>query len=298
MHPRYVSTSFVSFPFSLSSFSSERTIQGYIESRRTRAAPTHTHTRYRFTLGDPCETNAHKAEGRRRRGYIRDVSRRYCRCKLLCLACLLDGEHQLQLDSNACKEIHVVSTTTTNNNDNDDDDNLIKFQTIRIRRFKRKKKKKLHRNDPDSRDGAPRKRVYSRGSHGFPRYSHTQHTPKYPRALSSCIMHTEPAEATSPIYRGAWLLSAAGRREGRVVPPSTTAFSPTQVFRVILFFVRDSIAPPLPFFSPPPLLHLTLSPSFHFSSQDSCTETYDGARARVLPRVGGEGEEHANTPST
>lgn len=141
MHPRYVSTSFVSFPFSLSSFSSERTIQGYIESRRTRAAPTHTHTRYRFTLGDPCETNAHKAEGRRRRGYIRDVSRRYCRCKLLCLACLLDGEHQLQLDSNACKEIHVVSTTTTNNNDNDDDDNLIKFQTIRIRRFKRKKKK-------------------------------------------------------------------------------------------------------------------------------------------------------------
>lgn len=65
------------------------------------------------------------------------------------------------------------------------------------------------------RETTAEKRVY-RATMGF-RVIPTQHTPKYPRALSSCIMHTEPAaaEATSPIYRGAWLLSAAGREGER-----------------------------------------------------------------------------------
>lgn len=135
-----------------------------------------------------------------------------------------------------------------------------------------------------------------------------QRTPKYPRALSSCIMHTEPAaaEATSPIYRGAWLLSAAGRGPPRPRSLSLSlSLSPSEVFRVILFFVCDSIAPPLP-----PLSLLPVTPSALLLSRSPSPLIFSRGRIlapkrmtredRALPRWNraGAGEEHANTPST
>lgn len=113
MHPRYISTSFVSFPFLFSLFSILPPLfLSYLPSQRqlsrdtSRVARTHTRTRCRFTLGDPCRTNERTHT---RLGETATYTRGMCLegtvvANYFVSPCLLDSE-QLQLDSNACKEI-------------------------------------------------------------------------------------------------------------------------------------------------------------------------------------------------
>lgn len=124
-------------------------------------------------------------------------------------------------------------------------------QTIQITRIDSasKKKENPRRNDPDSRGNGFIPAVLA--PMGF-RVIPIQRTPKYPRALSSCIMHTEPAaaEATSPIYRGAWLLSAAGRGPPRPRSLSLSlSLSEPSISRYFIFRLRlnsATLTSPLP----------------------------------------------------
>lgn len=212
MHPRYISTSFVSFPFLFSLFSILPPLfLSYLPSQRqlsrdtSRVARTHTHGPGADSpSGIPVErTNAH-TQGWERRRHIHAG----CVSKVLSL--------QITLSRPACwiaSNFNWIRTRAK------------KFSTTIIPRRKFRIDSGEKKNSTllllpvtpwPIRETMAEKRVYPRATVGF-RVIPTQHTPKYPRALSSCIMHTEPAaaEATSPIYRGAWLLSTAGREGER-----------------------------------------------------------------------------------
>lgn len=179
-------------------------------------------------------------------------------------------------------------------------------QTIQITRIDSASKKKKKPSPKRSR--FPRKRVYSRGSraHGFPRYSHTTDA-----KVSESIIFVHNAYRTGSgrsnlphLPRG--LASLRGREGSPSTPLSISlSLSPSQVFRVILFFVCDSIAPPLP-----PLSLLPVTPSALLLSRSPSPLIFSRGRIlapkrmtredRALPRWNraGAGEEHANTPST
>lgn len=212
MHPRYISTSFVSFPFLFSLFSILPPLfLSYLPSQRqlsrdtSRVARTHTHGPGADSpSGIPVERTNERTQGWERRRHTHAG----CVSKVLSL--------QITLSRPACwiaSNFNWIRTRAK------------KFSTTTIPRRKFRIDSGEKKNSTllllpvtpwPIRETMAEKRVYPRATVGF-RVIPTQHTPKYPRALSSCIMHTEPAaaEATSPIYRGAWLLSAAGREGER-----------------------------------------------------------------------------------
>lgn len=256
MHPRYISTSFVSFPFLFSIlpplFLSYLPSQRQLSRDTSRVARTHTHTRARcrFTLGDPCRTNERTHT---RLGETATYTRGMCLegtvvANYFVSPCLLDSE-QLQLDSNACKEIL-------------DDDNSSSKIPYRFRR-----KEKFNPPPPprytlaDTRNDGGKTGLSSR-HRGFPRYSHATHA-----KVSESIIFVHNAYRTGSgrsnlphLPRG--LASLRGRQRGGEEPSFRSLFDRS----VILFFVRDSIAPPLPFLSPSFPLHL-LTLSLFFSSR-------------------------------
>lgn len=147
--------------------------------------------------------------------------------------------------------------------------------------------------------GASRKELFSRfEAYGLTGFRVIPIQTKYPRALSSCIMHTHRQQKQPPPFTAG--LDSPRPAEIGVCLPFTSRFFSGQVFRVILLCC-DSIVATLPYL-PPVIFRFPVIPNaFSFSRAGGHTERYDGcthAAGSYLSRgIRGVGV-HANTPST